>query len=257
MHILGIDIGGSGIKGAPVDVVHGTLLSERHRLPTPQPSTPAAVALAVKAIAHHFKWQGVIGCTFPAVVRQGVTYTAANVDAGWIGANAAELISQTTGCPTFLLNDADAAGLAEMRFGAGAGQTGVVMLITIGTGIGTVMFVNGHLVPNLELGHVILPNGRSAENYAADRVRQKRDLSWKKWGRRLNRVLGYYEALFWPDLFILGGGVCKKYDQFAPYLKTRTRVLPARLKNDAGIIGAAIAAHTALGHLSNLPVTAE
>lgn len=257
MHILGIDIGGSGIKGAPVDVVHGTLLAERHRLPTPQPSTPAAVALAVKEITQHFKWQGVIGCTFPAVVGHGVTHTAANVDPSWIGTNAVELISQTTGCPTVMLNDADAAGLAEMRFGAGAGQTGVVMLITIGTGIGTVMFVNGQLVPNLELGHVILPNGRSAENYAADRVRQKHDLSWKKWGRRFNRVLGYYEALFWPDLFILGGGVCKEYDRFAPYLKTRARVLPAHLKNDAGIIGAAIAAHNALGHLSNLPVTAE
>ena len=239
--ILGIDIGGSGIKGAPVDVESGVLTAERYRLPTPNPSHPEAVADTVSEIVRHFDWHGPIGCTFPSVVKAGIVRTAANVHDAWIGTDGAGLFQEKTGCPVTLVNDADAAGLAEMAFGAGKDNYGVVMMVTLGTGIGVSIFTKGILVPNAELGHIEI-DGRDAELLASDRIRQKKKLSWKKWGRRVNVYLQRLEALFSPDLFIIGGGVSKKHERFFPEIKTRAPIVPARLLNQAGIVGAALAA---------------
>jgi polyphosphate glucokinase len=241
MEILGIDIGGTGIKGAPVDVERGVFTAERHRIPTPQPSTPQAVADVVAEIADGFSWKGPIGCTFPAVIKQGVVHTAANVDEGWIGVNAQQLLQETTGCPVILVNDADAAGIAEMKFGAGQDQPGVVFILTFGTGIGSAVFVDGVLMPNTELGHMEV-RGKDAENRAADSVRRKKDLSWGKWAKRVNEYLAQIEFLFSPDLIIFGGGVSKKYNKYFHLLNTNAPLIPARLFNDAGIVGAAMAA---------------
>jgi polyphosphate glucokinase len=241
MQILGIDIGGSGIKGAPVDTETGELLAARQRIATPEPSKPAAVAEVVGEIAHSFNWLGPIGCGFPSVIKSGVTYSAANVHKKWIGANAAALFSEATGCPVVVLNDADAAGLAEMTFGAGRGRMGVVVLITIGTGLGSALFTDGHLSPNTELGHLQI-RGMDAEWRASDAVRKRDKLSWKEWSARLNEYLQTLEGLLTPDLFILGGGVIKMQDKFLPRLKLQAEVLPAQYLNDAGIVGAALAA---------------
>lgn len=246
MEILGIDIGGSGIKGAPVDIKQGILVVERHRVATPQPSTPEAVIAAAAEIAAHFHWKGPIGCTFPAVVKKGMVYSAANVDASWIGVNGRKLLEKETGCHVRFLNDADAAGMAEMRFGAGMGRDGVVLVLTLGTGIGSAIFVNGELMPNTELGHIHLRCRRrgamEAEDYASDRARKEGRLNWKGWARRVSEYLNLLEALFSPDLFIVGGGVSKRHEQFLPLLKTQAEVVPAQLLNDAGIVGAALAA---------------
>jgi polyphosphate glucokinase len=241
MEILGIDIGGSGIKGAPVDVDTGLLVAERHRIPTPQPATPDAVGDTVAAIVKYFKWQGRIGCTFPAVVKQGVVYTAANVDQSWIGMNGEKLLKKKTKRPALLLNDADAAGLAEMTFGAGKSKKGVVIVATLGTGVGTALFIDGRLVPNTELGHIEI-RGKDAERRVADRARETKGLSWKKWAANVDEYLGALERLFSPDLFIIGGGVSKKGDKFLPRLSVRAKIVPARLQNEAGIVGAALAA---------------
>lgn len=241
MEILGIDIGGSGIKGAIVNTTTGQFISDRHRIDTPQPATPEAVTDVVAELNEHFKWQGAIGCTFPAIIKHGVAYSAANVDKSFIGTNIQRLIQRKTNHPVKVLNDADAAGLAEMQFGAGRGVTGVVMIITVGTGIGSAIFVNGQLLPNSELGHLEI-RGKIAEHRASDRIRQEKDLSWEKWAGRLSEYLKTLEFLFSPDLFILGGGVSKKYDLFFPYLKLQTEIVPAQLRNDAGITGAALAA---------------
>lgn len=241
MEILGIDIGGSGIKGAPVDIKKGEMTAERFRIDTPQPSKPKAVAEVVGQIAKHFDWQGPIGCTFPAIVQHGVVWSAANVDREWIGTNGEELFRKSTGCPLLLLNDADAAGIAEFEFGAGRGQDGVVLIITFGTGIGSALFNRGVLVPNTELGHLEI-RGKDAEERTSDRIRQEKDLSWEKWAERVNEYISYLEALFSPDLFVIGGGVSKKHDKFIPLLHTRAPVVPAQFFNDAGIIGAALAA---------------
>lgn len=241
MHILGIDIGGSGIKGAPVDTITGTMLTERFRIPTPQPSHPLAVARVVAEIVQHFNWQGPIGCTFPAVVKHGVVETAANVDQGWVGTDGQALIQQETGCPILLVNDADAAGVAEMQYGAGKGHTGVVIMVTLGTGIGSAIFLNGILLPNTELGHLEL-RGKDAEFRASDRARQEKDMSWEKWAEKVDEYLRYLEFLFSPDLFIIGGGVSKKHEKFLPLIHTRAQIVPAQLLNDAGIVGAALAA---------------
>jgi len=243
--VLGIDIGGSGIKGAPVDVRNGTLTAERFRIPTPQPSTPDAVAEVVADIARHFSWQGAIGCTFPAIVKHGVVHSAANVDKRWIGEDAAHHFSQSTGCPTMILNDADAAGIAEIRLGAGREQRGVVMVLTFGTGIGSALFIDGTLVPNTELGHLDLGDHHNVETWAAARVRKEEDLSWKKWAKRVERYLEHLEALFSPDLFIIGGGVSKKRDKFFELLDLHTPCTAAEMQNEAGIIGAAMAAYDA------------
>lgn len=240
MEVLGIDIGGTGIKGAPVDTATGALLAPRYRIPTPQPSKPKAVADVVAQVAQFFDWQGPIGCGFPAVVRGGVTFTAANVHKRWIGTHAADLFSEATGCPVRVVNDADAAGLAEMAFGVGKGRMGVVMIVTIGTGLGTSLFTDGHLLPNAELGHIIVAGG-DAELWASDAARKRGKLSWKKWTRRLDDYLRRLEELIWPDLFIIGGGVSKKHEVFLPNLTVQAEVIPAQLLNEAGIVGAAIA----------------
>jgi polyphosphate glucokinase len=241
MEVLGIDIGGSGIKGAPVDTAHGQLLAERYRIPTPHPSVPDAVGRVVAEIAAHFQWTGPIGCTFPAVIKNGVAYSAANVDKSWIGTNGQQVLQQKTGCPVVLLNDADAAGIAEMAFGAGKDQPGVVMMLTLGTGIGSALFVEGRLVPNTELGHMEM-RGKDAELRASDRARIERKLSWKQWAKPLNEYLKQLEALFSPDLFIIGGGVSKKHEKFVPLLRTRAPIMTAQLLNEAGIVGAALVA---------------
>lgn len=241
MQILGIDIGGSGIKGAPVDVDNGKLAAERQRIPTPQPSIPEAVGDVVAELAQRFQWKGPIGCTFPAVVKAGVTYSAANVDQSWINFEAQKLLETKTQCPVLVLNDADAAGMAEMQFGAGKGRNGLVIVLTFGTGIGSAIFVDGRLVPNTEFGHMEI-RGKDAEHRAADRIREEKDLSWEKWAGRVNEFLERMEQLFLPDLFIIGGGVSKKHQKFVPLLRTRAEIVPAQLLNDAGIIGAALAA---------------
>ena len=238
VNLLGVDIGGSGIKGALVNTRKGELTTERYRIPTPQPSTPDAVAKTVKNIIEHFDYNGPVGCTFPAVVRRGVTLSAANVDDAWIGTDADALFEEATGLPFTVMNDADAAGVAEMTFGAGKDQSGTVFMITLGTGIGTALFVDGVLVPNTELGHIHY-KGREVEPWASDRTREEKDLSWKKWGKRLNKYFTYLDALFSPDLFIVGGGVSKKSDKYFKYIKTDTPVVPAELLNEAGIVGAA------------------
>ena len=239
--ILGIDIGGSGIKGAPVDVDSGSLLASRFRIPTPSPAKPRPVAETVAQIAHHFAWKGPIGCGFPAIVQAGVVRSAANVDKKWIGVNAQTLFTETCACPVTVMNDADVAGLAEMAFGAGRGRQGVVLLITIGTGLGSALFTDGHLVPNTELGHMEM-DGVDAELRASDAARQREDLSWKSWAKRFNRYLCMLERLFSPDLLILGGGASKDYKKFLPHLHLQCEVIPAQLLNEAGIIGAALAA---------------
>lgn len=246
--ILGIDIGGSGIKGAPVNVQTGEFTAKRFRLPTPQPSTPTAVAGVVAKVAKHFKWQDPIGCTFPAVVQNGIVKSAANVDDAWIDTPGQKLLQKQTGCPLILLNDADAAGIAEMELGAGRGNKGVVIILTLGTGIGTAIFANGQLLPNTELGHLEL-DGKEGEDWATDRVRQEFDQSWKTWAKGVDKYLAYMEFLFSPDLFIIGGGVSKKHAKFLPLLKRTTPIVPAQLFNQAGIVGAAMAA----SHLNGKP----
>ena len=243
MNVLGIDIGGSGIKGALVDTERGLLITERLRIPTPQPAKPKPIIQAIQTITRHFNYQGPIGVGFPGVVIDGVTHTAANLDNGWINYPATRHIALATRCEVIVRNDADAAAYAEMRHGAGRGHMGVVLLFTLGTGIGSAMFVRGEIVPNLELGHIYLPNQqRDAEYFASDRARQELDLSWSEWGERLNTYFQYIEFLFSPNLIVIGGGVSKKHKKFLNHLTLRTEVVPAQLRNEAGIIGAAMAA---------------
>jgi len=240
--VLGIDIGGSGIKAAPVDVARGTFTADRVKVPTPRPAQPTAVAEAVKGLVTTFGWSGPVGVTFPGVVAGGVTWTAANLDPAWIGLDARALFSEATGLTLSMLNDADAAGLAEMKFGAGAGERGTVLLLTFGTGIGSALFIDGLLVPNTEFGHIEI-HGKDAEERASERARELHDLSWDKWAGRVDEYLTHMEALVWPSLFIIGGGISRKADKFIPLLASvRARIVPAKLHNDAGIVGAAMAA---------------
>ncbi|MFM8321338.1 MAG: polyphosphate--glucose phosphotransferase, partial [Chloroflexota bacterium] len=248
MNILGIDIGGSGIKGAPIDTTTGELLGLRQRVATPQPSRPEDVAEVVGQVARAFDWKGPIGCGFPAVVQNGTVLTAANISKKWIGANAVSLFNQATGCPTWVVNDADAAGTAEMALGAGRGRKGSVLIVTIGTGLGTALFINGHLVPNLELGHIEI-DGEDAELRASDAARKREELSWKKWGKRFNKYLTTLERLLNPELIILGGGTSKDFEKFAEFISIRAEVMPAQLLNEAGLVGAAMAARD---HLRDL-----
>lgn len=243
--LLGIDIGGSGIKGALVDPGTGDLLTERHRIETPEGAAPDAVAEVVAEVVRFFDYDGPVGCTFPAIVKGGVTMSAANVDKSWIGLDADALLTKATGLGVHLVNDADAAGQAEVAFGAGRGQKGVVILLTFGTGIGSAMFLDGRLVPNTELGHLFLEGGQEAEPWAADRARKEEDLSWKKWGGRVEHYLKHLEFIFSPDLLILGGGVSKKSEKFMEFISLETPVVPAKLLNEAGIVGAALLASQA------------
>ncbi|MFQ5629299.1 MAG: polyphosphate--glucose phosphotransferase [bacterium] len=245
MEILGIDIGGSGVKGAPVDCETGELTQARHRIPTPQPATPKAVTGTIKAFADEFNWTGRIGCGFPAIVQNGIVKSAANISEKWVGMNAEGIFAKATGCRTVVKNDADVAALAEMKLGAGKNQKGVVLLITVGTGLGTALFHEGRLIPNLELGHAFF-KGKIAERYASDAARKREDLSWPQWSDRFNKYLKYLERLLSPDLFIIGGGVSKKFGKIQPHLSIETRIVPAELLNNAGIIGAAIAASQAV-----------
>jgi polyphosphate glucokinase len=237
--VLGIDVGGSGVKGAVVDVTTGELVSERYRLKTPDPAGPAEIAHVVARIVRHFKWKGPVGCGMPGPIKDGRVLALANLDKAWIGVRAHEIYSVACKCPVTVLNDADAAGLAEMRFGVGKGRRGVVVLATFGTGIGTALFVDGLLVPNTEFGQMEL-RGKAAEQFASARVRKVKDLSWKVWAKRVNEYLGALENVLWPDVIIIGGGVSRKASRFVPLLKTRAKVMPAMLGNEAGIVGAAL-----------------
>jgi polyphosphate glucokinase len=240
-HILGIDIGGTGIKAAPVDLDTGALLSERIKLDTPHPAEPGAVASVVHELVTRFAWTGTAGITFPGVVQDGVIRTAANVEKAWIGTDARELFAAATGLAVGVINDADAAGLAEMRFGAGAGQKGTVLMLTLGTGIGSALFTDGILVPNTEFGHIEV-RGKEAEKRASEVVREEHALSWGKWAGRVDEYLEHMERLLSPKLIIIGGGISRKSDKFIPLLTgLRAAVVPATLHNDAGIVGAAMA----------------
>ncbi|MEU6923606.1 polyphosphate--glucose phosphotransferase [Streptomyces sp. NPDC046631] len=242
MQIFGVDIGGSGIKGAPVDLDRGDLAQERHKVLTPHPATPKGVVECVAEVVGHFDWSGPVGVTFPGVVTDGVTRTAANVDKGWVDTDARGLIGDRLGLPVTVLNDADAAGIAEMTFGAGRGRKGTVIVLTLGTGIGSALFVDGRLVPNTELGHLEL-NGHDAEKHASTKAKEDEDLSWHHWAHRVQKYLAHVEMLFSPELFIIGGGVSRKADKFLPLIEhVRAEMVPAELQNNAGIVGAAMAA---------------
>lgn len=241
---FGIDIGGSGIKGAPVDLRLGRFAQDRVRIPTPSPATPEAVADVVDQILDTYgRAAGTkpVGVTFPAVIQHGVARTAANVDDSWIDTDVDAVMTERLGRSVHVINDADAAGLAEARYGAARGVEGVVLMVTLGTGIGTAVIVDGKLLPNTELGHLIV-DGVDAETRAADSAREREDLSWEKWAKRLTHYFRAVEDLLWPDLIVIGGGVSKKSEKFLPLVKCRTPLVPAALLNDAGIIGAALAA---------------
>lgn len=242
---LGIDVGGSGIKGAPVDLEVGQFAEERHRLDTPEESTPAAVAAVVAKVAEkcarHVDARAPAGITMPSVVTGGVVRTAANIDPTWIGTDARTLFADALGRPV-VVNDADAAGLAEVRYGAGRGTTGVVLVTTLGTGIGSALFSDGRLLPNTELGHLEI-DGHDAETRASSGAREREDLDWEQWAVRLQRYYGHVEDLLSPDLIVVGGGVSKKADRFLPLLHLRAPIVAAQLRNDAGIIGAAALAN--------------
>ena len=242
MQVLGIDIGGTGIKAAPVDTAKGRFLTERVKVETPRPALPDAVAAVVAQHVKHFDWTGPVGVAFPGVVVDGVTMTAANLDPAWVGLDTRALFSKAAGVPVSLVNDADAAGLAEMRFGAGAGHQGTVLMLTFGTGIGSALFRDGMLVPNTEFGHIEV-RGRDAETRASERAKELHDLSWGKWAGRVEEYLHHVEALTAPDLVIIGGGISRKADKFLPLLRSlRATVVPAAMHNDAGIVGAALSA---------------
>ncbi len=244
--LIGIDIGGTGIKGGIVDLKKGKLLGERFRIPTPQPSTPEAVAEVVAEIVKELSSRpdapaegSPVGVTFPGIIQHGVVRSAANVDKSWLDTDVDKLFSDRLGRPVEVINDADAAGLAEARYGAGEGVDGTVLVITLGTGIGSAFIFNGQLVPNAELGHLEV-DGHDAETKASAVARERDGLSWDEYGVKLNRYLQHVEFLFSPELFIIGGGISKRSDEYFPHLQLRTKIVTAELKNDAGIVGAAL-----------------
>lgn len=248
MDVLGIDIGGSGIKGALVDSTNGQLLTKRYRINTPRPAVPEAVIDVVAKIVKHFDYKGPLGVGFPGIVVDGFLGSAVNIHQQWVNFNGRKAIAKKTGNKVVLLNDADAAGIAEMRFGAGKGAKGVTMIFTLGTGIGSSMFVDGNNVPNLELGHLYLPgHPEDAELYTSDRARKSLELGWKAWGKRLDEYFQHIEFLFSPQLVIIGGGVSKNAEKFLKYININAKVVPAELRNEAGIIGAATAAAEKVG----------
>jgi polyphosphate glucokinase len=237
--VLGIDVGGSGIKGGVVDLAVGDLVTERHRITTPKPATPEAVAAVARQLVGHFNWEGRVGVAIPTIVRHGVVHSAANVDKSWMGEDAVKRFTDVLERPVRVLNDADAAGLAEMHYGhARDYPKGVAILLTLGTGIGSAMFVDGELLPNSELGHLIF-QGSDAEHYASAKVREAQGLSWKAWGGRVNEFLAHLEFLFSPDVFIIGGGVSRRHERFFRYLQTSAHIIAAELENRAGVVGAA------------------
>jgi polyphosphate glucokinase len=240
MNVFGIDVGGSGIKGAPVDTETGELIAERIRVKTPKPATSGAIVETVVEVVRRAGWDGPVGCGFPAVIKGGIVRTAANIDEAAIGFDLQGRLEQELGDPVRVINDGDAAGLAEMRWGAGRGVEGVVLMLTLGTGIGTSLFMEGRLVPNTELGHIEI-RGKDAEHRASDSARKREDLSWKEYAERLDEYLHRIEDLLWPDLIVIGGGISKKSEKFLPHLTARTRIVPAEMLNEAGIAGAALA----------------
>jgi polyphosphate glucokinase len=240
MNIFGIDVGGSGIKVAPVDTETGELVAERVRIKTPKPSTPEAIVETAVEAVRKFGWDGPVGCGFPAVVKDGVVRTAANIDDANVGFDMQGRLEQELGNPVCVINDGDAAGLAEMCWGAGREIEGLVLMLTLGTGIGTSLFVEGRLVPNTEFGHIEV-RGKDAEHRASDTARKRDDLSWREYAERLDEYLHRVENLLWPDLIIIGGGISKKSEKFFPHLTARTRIVPAQMFNEAGIAGAALA----------------
>ena len=245
---FGIDVGGSGIKGGIVDLDTGQLVGDRFKLLTPQPATPSAVSKTIAAVVNQFGWTGPLGVTYPGVVTEGIVQTAANVDKAWIGANASDVIgAELNGQEVTVLNDADAAGLAEVRYGAGKDRPGVVVLLTFGTGIGSALVHNGTLIPNTEFGHLEV-GGKEAEKRAASSVKDKNRWSYTKWAKQVTRVLVAIENTMWPDLFIAGGGISRKADEWVPLLENRTPVVPAALLNTAGIVGAAMASTEDVTH---------
>jgi polyphosphate glucokinase len=255
LHGFGVDIGGSGIKGAVVDLGAGALATERYKVLTPQPSTPPAVAGAVSEVVNYFGWQGPLGITFPAVVQNGVARTAANVDDSWIGTNIEAVMSEATGLVVRAVNDADAAGIAESYWGAAKGVDGLVVVVTLGTGIGTALIFNGTLVPNAELGHLEL-DGDDYETRASAAARERESLNWDKWARRLQRYFSALEFYLRPNLFVVGGGVSRRADKFLPLLRLETPIVPARFQNEAGIAGAAYLASELVPMRSDLAGTA-
>jgi polyphosphate glucokinase len=239
---FGIDVGGTGVKGAAVDLTTGELTTPRVRVPTPQPATPESVVPVMVGLVQQAAYTGPVGCAFPAVIKEGVARTAANIDPSWIGTSvAAAVSSQLEGAAVTVLNDADAAGVAELRFGAGRDVGGVVVMLTVGTGIGSAVFVDGALVPNTELGHLQV-DGHEAEHRMSETAREKRELSREDWAKRFNRYLELIEGLLWPDLIIIGGGISKTPEKFMPLLESKAEIVPATLANAAGIIGAALMA---------------
>jgi polyphosphate glucokinase len=237
--VVGVDIGGTGIKAAPVEIATGELAADRILLPTPSPATPQAVANVVGDALQHIGVGGPVGLAIPAVVRGKIVETASHIDQTWIGINAVDFFSKVTGRQVSVLNDADAAGIAEIRFGAGRGMDGVVAMITLGTGIGSALFTDGVLIPNSELGHLPL-NGAEAENWAAESVRERDQVSWEEYAKRLQAYLDLVQRVLWPQLFIIGGGISNVADKFLPLIQLRTPIVPAQLRNHAGIIGAAM-----------------
>ncbi|MBT8236344.1 MAG: ROK family protein [Bacteroidia bacterium] len=242
MIVLGIDIGGSGMKGALVDTESGERISERHRIPTPRDRKPGSMAQVVKQLVDHFNHKGPVGCGFPTIVKHGVCMSPGNLHKSWVGVNIKELFSEATGLPVTVVNDADAAGYAVMNYGLGKGKKGLVVIITIGTGLGSGAFFNGELLPNFELGQIPYKKYEKIEQWAAASIKEREGLTFKKWGKRFNTFLHYVEILISPDLIILGGGTAKNFDEYKEYLTVQTPVIPAHLGNFAGIIGAAAAA---------------
>lgn len=241
--ILGIDVGGTGIKGGLVDVRSGKMLTERHRFDTPQPATPKAVATTVKKLVDHFNYDGIIGVGFPAIVRRGVAGSASNIDDSWIGTNICKTIGKKTGLKVHALNDADAAGLAAIRFGAARkyAKDGTVLMVTIGTGLGGALFVDGNLMPNLEIGQIYLKDMKKvAERYISGRIRKDTNMEWSEFGRKFNEFISHVDHVLNPDLIILGGGTSKSFDKFEEYLSAHADVKAAELRNAAGTIGAAV-----------------
>lgn len=240
--ILGIDIGGTGMKGAIIDMTTGKLLTERLKFATPSPATPEAMAATVQKLVDGLDYKGkLIGCGFPAIVVDGVAKSASNIDKSWIGVNIEKVLAKQTGCTVKVVNDADAAGIAEVSFGTAKGRMGTVILITIGTGLGSAMFTDGHLVRNSELGHFHLKGqDKVAEKFAANSVRKAEDLDWKTWTKRFNQYVARIERMFTPSLIVLGGGTSKRFDLYKEFLKSKAEIIPAQLKNEAGVIGAAM-----------------
>lgn len=242
MEVLGVDIGGSAIKGTIVNTLTGEFTTERFRIPTSQPATIGETVDTISKLVNHFGWKGKIGFGFPAVVQHGVIKTASNIDKGFIEVDAVKLFADATGCEVSVYNDADVAGFAELKFGTVRNFNGLAIFLTIGTGIGSAIFNEGKLIPNTELGHIFMKNGKKGEHFASDAVRKREELDWTTWGKRFNKYINYLESLFYPELIILGGGTSKKFEKFQNQLKTSCRVEPASLLNNAGIVGAALLA---------------